>query len=120
MIKFKSFQEMPVWQKAMELSMEVFDMTVDLPRSEDYGLTSQLRKSSNSVPGNVAEAFGRKSKRDMSNLYIVARGSAYETQSHLIYGNRVGYFENEKVKELLNDYNELIHDINRILKSFNE
>ena len=57
---YKSFRDMPVWQKALDLSDIVFLLTVSLPKSEDYGLTSQLRRSSNSVTGNIAEAFGRK------------------------------------------------------------
>ena len=50
---------MPVWQKAHQLSIEIFKITANLPRSEDYGLTSQIRRSSNSVPANIAEGFGR-------------------------------------------------------------
>ena len=75
---------MPVWQKAHKLAIEVFNITVDLPRSEDYGLTSQIRRSSNGVAGNIAEGFGRKTNKDKSNFYIIARGSAFETIDHLI------------------------------------
>jgi len=50
---------MPVWQKAHNLAIEVFKLIVGLPRSEDYGLTSQIRKSSNGVPACIAEGFGR-------------------------------------------------------------
>lgn len=114
---YKNFKDMPVWQKALELSVKVFELSANLPRSEDYGLTSQIRRSSNSVSGNIAEAFGRKSKKDKSNFYIIARGSAYETQSHLIYGQRVGYFEADEVNQIFADYDNLIHEINKILKS---
>ena len=108
---------MPVWQNALELSSIVFDMTLTLPKSEDYGLTSQIRKSSNSVSGNIAEAFGRKQKKDKSRFYHISRGSAFETQSHLLYGNKVGYFEESKVEELFISYSDLIHELNKILKS---
>ncbi len=76
---------MPVWQHGHQLAVEVFQLTIDLPRSEDYSLTSQLRRSSSSVSANIAEAFGRKTKKDKSNFYIIARGSAFETQNHIIY-----------------------------------
>jgi len=55
---------MPVWQKAHQLSLEIFKISSTLPRSEDYGLTSQIRRSSNSVSGNIAEGFGRSTKKD--------------------------------------------------------
>jgi four helix bundle protein len=88
-----------------------------LPRSEDYGLTSQIRRSSNSVCGNVAEGFGRKTKKDKSNFYIIARSSAFETQSHLLYGHKIGYFQIETIQKINIDYNALIYELNKIIKS---
>ncbi len=114
---YRDFRDMPVWQKAMELAVEIFNLTYDLPRREDYGLTSQIRRSSNSVPANISEAFGRKTKKDKTNFYIIARGSAYETQNHLIYGNKVKYFKDLITKRLINEYSDLIHDINKIITS---
>ncbi len=114
---YKSFTDMPVWQKAQKLSVEVFNVTTNLPRSEDYGLTCQIRKSSNGVSACIAEGFGRSTKKDKSNFYVIARGSAFETQNHLLYGNKVGYFETPITHQLFDEYNELIHDINKIIKS---
>ncbi len=108
---------MPVWQKAHRLAAEVFNLTVDLPRSEDYGLTSQIRKSSNGVAGCISEGFGRRTKRDKSNFYIIARGSSFETQNHLLYGNKVGYFESQITHLLFNEYDELIFELNKLIKS---
>jgi four helix bundle protein len=51
---YNSFEEMPVWQKAMELAISVFKLTENLPRKEDYGLTSQIRRSALSIPGNIS------------------------------------------------------------------
>tara|TARA_R110002124_G_scaffold280092_1_gene453178 strand:- start:17120 stop:17452 length:333 start_codon:yes stop_codon:yes gene_type:complete len=108
---------MNVWQKANELAIEIFQLTVPLPRSEDYALKSQIRRSSNSVSANVAEGFGRKTKKDKSYFYTIARGSAFETQSHLKYGNGVGYFTEEDTNRLFTEYKELIHQLNKIMKS---
>jgi four helix bundle protein len=113
----KSFRDMDVWQKAHNLSVEVFRLTNPLPRSEDYALTSQLRRSSNSISANIAEGFGRTTKKDKSYFYTVARGSAYETQNHLLYGNGVNYFEEKVVNQLIQEYDELIHQLNKIMKS---
>ena len=114
---YKSFTEMPVWQKAHKLAVEVYDLTVGLPRSEDYGLTSQIRKSSNGAAACIAEGFGRSTKKDKSNFYIIARGSSYETQNHLLYGNKVAYFDLGAIQRLIKEYDELIHDLNKLLKS---
>ena len=114
---YKSFTEMPVWKNAHELSVDVFKMKAGLPKAEDYGLTSQIRRASNSISANIAEGFGRRTKRDKSNFYIVARDSAFETQKHLIYGNKIGYFKDNDTKKLLEEYNLMIFDLNKIIKA---
>ena len=114
---YKTFRDMPVWIKAHALSIEVFNITNELPRSEDYGLTSQIRRSSNGISACIAEGFGRSTKKDKSFFYIVARGSTYETQNHLLYGNKTGYFETIKTETLFVQYNELIHELNKLVKS---
>ena len=117
---YNSFTEMPVWQKAHLQAVEVFKLTIGLPRSEDYGLTSQIRKSSNGVAACIAEGFGRSTKKDKSNFYIIARGSSFETQNHLLYGNKVGYFDKILTDKLFQDYNELIYELNKLIKSLEQ
>ncbi len=108
---------MPVWLKAHQLSVKVFSLTGELPRSEDYGLTSQIRKSSNGVSACIAEGFGRNTKKDKSNFYIIARGSSHETQSHLLYGKNVGYFGQEITDRLFQEYDDLIYELNKLIKT---
>ena len=60
---------MPVWQKAMELATEIFTLTIDFPKSEDYGLTSQIRRSATSVHANLAEGFGRNTNKDKADFF---------------------------------------------------
>jgi len=91
---------MPVWQKAMDLAVMIFELTDNLPRKEDYGFTSQIRRSALSVAANIAESFGRKHSLDKLNFYYHARGSLSETKSHLIYGKRVRYFQDNAFREL--------------------
>ena len=114
---YKSFTDMPVWQKAHKLTIEIFKLTVDLPRSEDYGLTFQIRKSSNGVAACISEGFGRSTKKDKSNFYIISRGSSFETQNHLLYGNKVSYFETQITQRFFDEYNELIFELNKLIKS---
>ncbi len=108
---------MPVWVSAMIIAVEIFNMTEELPRKEDYGLTSQLRRSSLSISDNIAEGFGREHSRDKKNFYIYSRGSANETKSQLIYGSKVGYFKEEKVNELILSLNNVIGSLNKLMNS---
>ena len=108
---------MSVWEKAINLSEKVFKLTVTLPKSEDYGIISQIRRSANSVSVNIAEGFGRNTNKDKRNFYIIARGSAFETQSHLLYGNKIKYFESKVIEELISEYDSLIFELNKIMKS---
>jgi len=108
---------MAVWKEALQLSSEIFKLSAKLPKCEDYGLTSQIRRSANSVNANIAEAFGRSTGPDKSRIYVFAKGSAYETQSHLIYGTSVGYFENAITNSLVDKYENLITSINKIIKT---
>lgn len=116
---YKDFTEMPVWQKAMEIAVGCYHLTERLPRKEDYGLTSQLRRSAESISSNIAEEFGRRSNKDKSRVYDIARSEAFETKNHLIYGNLVGYFEEQEKNELLEKLNEVIHELNKIINFLN-
>jgi four helix bundle protein len=106
---------MPVWQCAMEIAVKVHAMTEALPRKEDYGLTSQMRRSAVSISANIAEGFGRKHALDKINFYLHSRGSLTETQSHLEYGRRVGYFQPDEVESLDSHLTSLHHDLNKLI-----
>jgi four helix bundle protein len=114
---YKSFKEMKVWQEAMEIAELIFRISEGLPKREDYGLTSQIRRSALSISANIAEAYGRQHSNDKANFYYYSGGSLMETQSHLEYGIRVGYFDLKdtvKIEKLLDN----VHfEINKIIKS---
>lgn len=112
--------DMEVWQKASDLSVDIYHLSEILPRSEDYGLTSQIRRSANSISANIAEGFGRKTKKDKANFYVIARGSAFETQNHLVYGMKVKYFEKSNVDDVFKKYDQLIFDLNKIIKTLSQ
>ena len=78
---YKVFTDMPMWQLALEVGEIIFIQTNDLPKKEDYGLTSQIRRSSVSISANIAEVFGRTTAPDKNKFYDYARGSAFETKS---------------------------------------
>jgi len=108
---------MSVWKNAMQVAESIFQITKNLPQKEDYGLTSQIRRSGLSISANIAEAFGRHSIRDKIQFYYIARGSAYETINHLEYGSRVNYFTIEKTAPIQDLLFDIINELNKIIKS---
>jgi four helix bundle protein len=117
---YASFEDMPVWHKAMELAAQVFTLTEPLPKKEDYGLTSQIRRSALSVSGNIAEGFGRQHTKDKLNFYYIARGSLAETKSHLIYGSKVGYFQQPELISLSQLIENIWQELNKLINSFTQ
>jgi len=108
---------MPIWKEAMNIAEQIFTITDNLPRKEDYGFTSQIRRAALSISANIAEAFGRNHTLDKINFYYFARGSLTETQSHLEYGLRVGYLEDKVAKELDERLSNLHQDLNRLIST---
>ena len=99
----------------MATAEQVFALTDRLPRKEDYGFTSQVRRAALSISANIAEAFGRNHTLDKINFYFVARGSLTETQSHLEYGRRVGYIDPTSAQELDSSLALIHNDLNGVI-----
>ena len=116
-MEYNSFEDMPVWQKAMDLAVRIYNLTERLPRKEDYGLTSQIRSSGLSISGNISEGFGRKHTNDKLKFYYNARGSLAETKNHLIYGERVGYFDKIEYQDLSNLIDDIWKELNMLISS---
>jgi four helix bundle protein len=119
-VAFNSFEDMPVWQDALKLAEEIFTLTESLPKKEDYGLTSQLRRSALSVSGNIAEGFGRKHTKDKLQFYYASRGSLTETKSHLIYAKRVGYLSQASYDRLKNAIDNTWKGLNSLIRTLSQ
>jgi four helix bundle protein len=87
----KSFRELVVWQRAIELTLEIYKVTKAFPKDESFGLTSQLRRAAVSVASNIAEGQGRKTKGEFVQFLCVARGSNAEVQTQLVIAQGLGY-----------------------------
>lgn len=112
---YKSFRDFPVWKKAMDVSVKAFELTKGLPYFEEKGLVSQIRRASNSISANIAEAYGRNGIKDKQHFYFISRGSSFELQSHLIYGKRVKYFAVDEAEKLLEEVDDIIFSLNKII-----
>ena len=117
MSKYDSFEDMTVWKRGMNLAVQIFSLTEKLPKSEDYGLKSQLRRASVSISSNIAEGFGRKHTKDKLNFYYDARGSLSEVKSQLIYGGKVKYFTESELNSCFSEINYLWKELNALIAS---
>jgi len=104
--KITSYQDLKVWQLAIEISVACYEVTKAFPREEIYGLTSQIRRSSTSVPANIAEGYGRENRGSFVQFLKIAQGSLKELETHLIIGERVGLIGPDVLDELLNKCEE--------------
>jgi four helix bundle protein len=80
----RNFKELKVWCKAHHLTLAVYQATAGFPREEMYGLTSQLRRASSSIPANIAEGCGRSGNADFARFLSMSMGSASELEYHLL------------------------------------
>ncbi|WP_293297951.1 four helix bundle protein, partial [Pedobacter sp. UBA4863] len=67
---YKDFTEMPVWKLAMDYAVSIFELSANLPKQEDYALTSQIRRAALSIADNLAEGFGRETAKDKKKFYV--------------------------------------------------
>lgn len=113
MEKLILYKDLIVWQKAMELVKEIYLLVKKLPKEEKYALSDQMRRAVISVPSNIAEGYGRKSKIEYSRFLDIARGSLFELETQIHIGIMLGFFAEEESKKAF----ELTSEVARILNS---
>ena len=114
-----SYDELRVWQRAMDLAAHVYELTRAFPQSEVFGITSQLRRSAVSVPSNIAEGHGRGSPQDFLRFLAIARGSLSELETQLKLAFSIGYLASEQLAVALrhsDDVGALLNGLQRSLR----
>jgi four helix bundle protein len=106
-----TYRDLKVWQRSIDLTEKVYRLTGAFPTSEVYGLTSQMRRAAVSIASNIAEGWGRRSRREYSKFVLIARGSHDELQTQLIIAERLGFGE----PGFLADANALAGEVGRML-----
>jgi len=93
-------KDLILWQKALDLAVAVHEATAAFPKSEMFGLVSQIRRAAVSIPSNIAEGSARRSTREFIAFLHIARGSMAEVETQLLLAQRVGYVGNERLTVL--------------------
>ena len=109
----KSFRELKVWQKSYDLCLEVFRITKMFPGEERYVLSSQMRRSALSIPSNIAEGYGRKTRADYIRILYIAYGSVCELDTQISLSGDLDYIR----ESLLEKYQKEISEVGIMLRA---
>ena len=105
----KNFFELEVWQKAHNLVLEVYSISKDFPKSELFGLTSQIRRAAISIPANIAEGYKRIGKADKIRFYNISQASLEEVKYFLFLSKELGYInEYTKIKNMTEEVSKML------------
>lgn len=110
----RKFRELKVWAKAHRVTLDLYKITRAFPREEQYGLTSQIRRSAASIGANIAEGCGRGSKRELAQFLRVAAGSASELEYHLVLAADLEILAKDPFEVLV----ERVTEVKRMLTGF--
>jgi len=110
----KTHRDLQIWQKSMALVTKVYKEVENFPDYEKFGLTSQIRRSSVSIPANIAEGFGRRSKKEFRKFLNISMGSLFEIQTELEVSYNLNYLDKDTFEMLYEDTRE----IERMMSSF--
>ena len=112
-----NYKELIVWQKSVHLVTEIYQLTEVFPKHELYGLTSQIGRSSISVPSNIAEGHSRRSSVDYLQFLRIARGSLSELETQLIISQNLKYINEDKFNSFEKEIIELAKMLNALITS---
>jgi four helix bundle protein len=113
------YKDLKVWQKAIELSIDIYQITEKFPKDERFGLVSQMNRSSVSIPSNIAEGAGRNGQKDFNNFLGIALGSCFELDTQLVISNKLNYLSDQEFEESELKLEHIQNMIVKLKKSLN-
>ncbi|MDR1090233.1 MAG: four helix bundle protein [Prevotella sp.] len=113
----KIHKDLFVWQKSIALVKVIYEATASYPHAEQFGLTSQIRRSAVSIPSNIAEGCGRNSDKELIQFLYIALGSASELETQIIISVELGLLEKQNADLILISINEIIRMVSSLIKS---
>ncbi len=119
-MSIRSYREMIVWQKSIDLVEKIYFITKYLPKEESYGLSLQMRRAAVSIPSNIAEGQQRRSTKEFIHFLSIAQGSRAELETQLLICGRLQYIPDEKVRELIHQCDEVSKMITAIISKLHD
>ena len=111
------YKKLKVWEDAHEFTVDIYNVTQKFPRNEQYGLTSQIRRSASSIPTNIVEGCGQLENGNLIRFLGISKGSAFETEYQLLLAKDLNYITNEEYKLLLAKIQSIIRRLTNLIKS---
>lgn len=111
------FKELKVWQKSVSFVTEIYKLTENFPKTEMFGLTSQLRRASVSIPSNIAEGNSRRSTADYSQFLKIARGSCAEIETQILIAKNLNFISEKTFENLTNQIIEISKLLNALMNA---
>lgn len=119
--EIKSYKDLLIWQKGIQIVTLVYQLTSAFPKDEIFSLSNQIKRASVSVPSNIAEGYGRNSEKSFSHFLDISRGSLFEIETQLLIANKLGFITNQTLyKEILSQIEEeskMINGFSKTLKN---
>ncbi|MBQ6162942.1 MAG: four helix bundle protein [Clostridia bacterium] len=119
-MSFQNYKQLDIWQKAMDLTDEIYKLIDLLPKEEMFAMSSQLRRATVSVPSNIAEGSGRFSEKEFKQFLSIAKGSLYEVETQLLICIRRDYFKEEDAHTALELCDEISRKITNLVFRLNK
>ena len=116
-MKSSNYRELKVWQKAVDLTTEIYELVKRLPKEETFVLSDQMRRSAVSIPSNIAEGQGRNSDKEFVNFLSIARGSLWELETQVEICERLQYIDTNLKNKVLTQTTEISKMINALSNS---
>jgi four helix bundle protein len=113
----KSYRDLVVWQKGVKLVTEIYKITAKFPKSEIFGLTSQMRRAAASIPANLAEGYARRHRTENLQFVKISFGSGAELETFLLIAQNLGYVSKADVKEAEALLDEVMRMLNKLGES---
>ena len=114
------YYNLDVWVESRLLSVKIYNLTKNFPKEEQFGLTSQIRRCSISVPSNIAEGCGRNTAKDTIRFLYIARGSLYELETQLFLSSDLGFIKKSELDDVLEHVVVCKKLINGFIKYYNK
>ena len=111
------YKKLKVWQESHNFTIDIYNITKNFPNNENYGLTSQIRRSTSSIPTNIAEGCGQLDNGNLIRFLGIAKGSAFELEYQLLLSKDLNYIDKKDYNELNEKIQKIISMLTNLIKS---